>query len=138
VISEVKPQRHREHGDGLHQELTQQIIGAAIDVHREIGPGLLESVYEACLAHEMSLRKLPFESQKQVLVRYKGVQLSSDLRADFIVDGRVVVELKAVDEVLPVHRAQIMTYMRLAECKVGLLINFNVPQLVKGLERFAL
>lgn len=118
--------------------MTQQIIGAAIDVHREIGPGLLESVYEACLAHEMSLRKLPFESQKQVLVRYKGVQLSSDLRADFIVDGRVVVELKAVDEVLPVHRAQIMTYMRLAECKVGLLINFNVPQLVKGLERFAL
>jgi GxxExxY protein len=138
VISELKPQRHREHGDGLHQELTQQIISAAIDVHREVGPGLLESVYEACLAHELSLRKLPFEPQKQVLVRYKGVQLSSDLRADFIVDGRVVVELKAVDEILPVHRAQIMTYMRLAECRVGLLINFNAQQLVKGLERFAL
>ena len=138
VISEIKPQRHREHGNGLHQDLTQQIIGAAIEVHREIGPGLLESVYEACLAHELSLRRLPFESQMQVLVRYKGVQLSSDLRADFIVDGRVVVELKSVDEILPVHRAQIMTYMRLTECRVGLLINFNVPQLVNGLERFAL
>jgi GxxExxY protein len=138
VITEVKPQRHREHRDGLHHELTQQIIAAAIDVHRAIGPGLLESVYEACLAHELALRKVPFESQKQVLVRYKGVQSASDLRADLIVDGRVVVELKAVDQMTDVHRAQILTYMRLANCGIGLLINFNVAQLVKGVERFAL
>jgi GxxExxY protein len=138
VISEIKPKRHGEHRDGLHQELTQQIIAAAIDVHKGVGPGLLESVYEACLAHEMALRKIAFESQKQVLVRYKGVQLAFDLRADLIVDGRVVVELKAVDQMTDVHRAQILTYMRLANCRIGLLINFNVAQLVKGVERFAL
>jgi GxxExxY protein len=94
---EAKPQRLREHRDGKHRELTEQIIGAAIEVHRSIGPGLLESVYENCLAHELSLRKLAFESQKEVLVRYKDVQLTSDLRADFIVENKVVVELKAVD-----------------------------------------
>jgi GxxExxY protein len=134
----MEPQRHREHRDGLHHELTEQIIGAAIEVHKHIGPGLLESVYESCLAHEMSLRHIPFESQKQVAVRYKAVQLASDLRADFIVNGRVVVELKAADAILPVHRAQILTYLRLTNCKIGLLINFNTEQLVKGIERFAL
>jgi len=135
---QMEPQRHREHRDGKHRELTERIIGAAIEVHRTLGPGLLESVYESCLAHELSLRGIPFESQKQVLVRYKSVQLASDLRADFIVDGKVIVELKAVDTILPVHRAQILTYMRLANCDVGLLINFNVEQLTKGIERFIL
>ena len=123
----------------MHEnEISERIIGAAIEVHRHIGPGLLESVYESCLAHELSLRSVAFESQKQVLVRYKGIQLASDLRADFIVDGKVIVELKAVDAILPVHRAQILTYMRLANCEVGLLINFNVEQLTKGIERFVL
>ena len=135
---QVEPQRHREHRDGKYRELTEQIIGAGIEVHRALGPGLLESVYESCVAHELSLRGIPFESQKQVLVKYKAVQLASDLRADFIVENRVVVELKAVDAVLPVHRAQILTYMRLANCEVGLLINFNVQQLTKGIERFIL
>ncbi len=135
---QIEPQRHREHRDGKHRELTEQIIGAAIEVHRALGPGLLESVYECCLAHELSLHGVAFESQKQVLVRYKAVQLASDLRADFIVDGKVIVELKAVEVLLPVHRAQILTYMRLADCEVGLLINFNVEQLTKGIERFVL
>jgi GxxExxY protein len=137
-MTEVEPQRHREHRDGKHRELTEQIIGAAIEVHRALGPGLLESVYESCLAHELCLRGVPFESQKQVVVRYKAVQLASELRADFIVDGKVVVELKAVDAVLPVHRAQLLTYLRLTKCEVGLLINFNVEQLTKGIERFSL
>ncbi len=134
----MEPQRHREHGDGKHRELTQRIIGAAIEVHRHLGPGLLESVYASCLAHEFSLGRIPFESQKQVVVRYKSVQLSSELRADFIVDGKVVVELKAVDELTDIHRAQVLTYMRLTACDVGLLINFNVDQLTKGIERFVL
>jgi len=135
---EVEPQRHREHRDGKCRQLTEQIIGAANEVHRHLGPGLLESVYETCLAHEFSLCELPFESQKQVLVRYKAIQLAADLRADFIVANQVVVELKAVEGLLPVHRAQILTYMRLAGCEVGLLINFNVAQLTKGIECFAL
>jgi GxxExxY protein len=121
-----------------HEELTARIIGAAIEVHRHLGPGLLESVYETCLARELALQGIPFESQKQVLVHYKDVQVASDLRADFIVGGIVVVELKAVDCVLPIHRAQVLTYMRLTGCEVGLLINFNVEQLVKGVERFVL
>jgi GxxExxY protein len=135
---QLEPQRHREHRDGKHRDLTEQIIGAAIEVHRSLGPGLLESVYESCLAHELSLRNVPFQSQLQVLVRYKGVQLASDLRADFVVDNKVVVELKSADAILPVHRAQILTYMRLTKCEVGLLINFNVEQLTRGIERFSL
>jgi GxxExxY protein len=134
----MEPQRHREHRDGLHHELTEKIIGAAIEVHKHLGPGLLESVYGSCLAHELSLRGIPFESQKQVVVQHKSVQLASDLRADFIVDDKAVVELKAVDAISPVHRAQILTYMRLTTCRVGLLINFNTEQLVKGIERFVL
>ena len=121
-----------------HEDLTKRIIGAAIEVHKHVGPGLLESVYENCLAHELSIQGIPFESQKQVLVRYKGVQLASELRADFVVDSKVIIELKAVEALTPVHRAQILTYMRLANCEVGLLINFNVEQLTKGMERFVL
>jgi GxxExxY protein len=135
---QLEPQRHRERRDGKHREVTEQIIGAAIEVHRALGPGLLESVYESCLAHELSLRGVTFEPQKQVLVRYKSVQLASDLRADLIVENKVVIELKTVDAILPVHRAQILTYMRLTNCEVGLLINFNVEQLTKGIERFSL
>ncbi len=121
-----------------YEEITQQIIGSAIEVHKHLGPGLLESIYETCLAHEFSLRKIQFASQKQVLVAYKNVQLTSDLRADFIVENKIIVEIKAVDAILPVHRAQTLTYMRLAHCDVGLLINVNVEQLTKGIERFVL
>ena len=117
------------------EELTEQIIGAAIEVHREIGPGLLESAYQACLEREFVLRGLPFEPQKPLTVAYKGVQLDCGYRLDFVVDDKVVVELKAVDELHPVHEAQLMTYLKLTGCRVGLLINFNVIQLVKGIKR---
>ena len=131
----IKPRRH---GDLKHRELTERILGAAIEVHRHLGPGLLESVYETCTAHEFSLQKIPFESQKQVEILYKGVRLAADLRADFIVDSKVVVELKAMDAILPIHRAQLLTYMQLCKCEVGLLINFNSDQLMRGVERFVL
>ncbi len=117
------------------KELTEQIIGAAIAVHRELGPGLLESVYEACLAHEFTLRELSFEREKSLPVTYKGMHLDTGYRLDFVVDGKVIVELKAVDEIHPVHEAQLLTYLKLAQCRVGLLINFNVPVLKDGIRR---
>jgi len=117
------------------KELTEQIIGAAIEVHRSLGPGLLESAYQACLAHELSLRKLSFEREKPLPIEYKGVQLDCGYRLDFLVEGKVVVELKAVESVLPVHEAQLITYLKLTGCRVGLLINFNVPVLKDGITR---
>lgn len=123
----------------LHEkELTQQIIGAAIEVHREVGPGLLESAYQACLAHEFSLRGLPFEQEKPLAVEYKGIQLDCGYRLDFVVAEKVVVELKAVDGLRPIHEAQLLTYLKLTGCRVGLLINFNVPILKNGIKRIVL
>ena len=119
----------------IEKELTGQIIGAAIEVHRELGPGLLESTYQACLAQEFSMRGLPFQREKPLPVEYKGHQLDCGYRLDFIVDEKVVVELKAVDEIHPVHQAQLLTYLKLTGCKVGLLINFNVPVLKDGITR---
>ena len=118
-----------------HQELTREIIGAAIEVHRALGPGLLESAYQACLAREMTLRELPFEKEKPLPVKYKGDLLDCGYRLDFLVAGKVVLELKAVDKVHPIHEAQLLTYLKLTGCKVGLLINFNVPVLKKGITR---
>ncbi|MCC7354220.1 MAG: GxxExxY protein [Anaerolineae bacterium] len=115
--------------------LTDQIIGAAIAVHRELGPGLLETAYQACLAQEFSLRGLPFEQEKPLSVEYKGVQIDCGYRLDFLVAGKVVVELKAVDAIQPVHEAQLLTYLKLTGCRVGLLINFNVPALKDGIRR---
>jgi GxxExxY protein len=117
------------------KELTEQIIGAAIEVHRSLGPGLLESAYQACLAHELGLRKLSFECERSLPVKYKGVQLDCGYRLDFLVEDKVVVELKAVESVLPVHEAQLLTYLKLTGCRVGLLINFNVPVLKDGITR---
>ncbi len=119
-------------------ELTEQIIGAAIEVHRELGPGLLESTYETCLAHELSLRQIPFERQKPIPVRYKGLELDCGFRVDLLVDGLVIVELKAVDTFAPVHQAQLLTYLKLTGCKLGLLLNFNVRLLKQGIQRVAL
>jgi GxxExxY protein len=120
----------------LHEEaLTREIIGAAIEVHRELGPGLLESAYRSCLARELSLRGLPFEQEKPLPVEYKGVRLECGYRLDFVVDGKVVVELKAVDEIHPVHEAQLLTYLKLTGCRVGLLLNLNVPVLRDGITR---
>ncbi len=117
--------------------LTGQIIGAAIEVHRHLGPGLLETAYEHALAYEFDLRKVPYERQKPLPVLYKGVRLNSDLRLDFLVGGLVIVELKAVAELIPIHSAQIITYLKISGCKVGLLMNFNVKMMKHGIKRFA-
>ena len=117
------------------EELTEKIIGAAIEVHRQVGPGLLESIYQACLAREFALQGLSFEAQKPLAIEYKGVRLEGGYQLDFVVDGKVVVELKAVDALLPVHEAQLLTYLRLTGCRVGLLINFNVAVLKNGIKR---
>jgi GxxExxY protein len=118
--------------------LSKVIIGAAIEVHRQLGPGLLESAYEECLAHELSLRQIPFERQKPVPIEYKGVQLDCGFRLDFLVDRLVVVELKAVDKLAPIHEAQVLTYLRLTGCKLGLLLNFNALKLSSGIKRMVL
>ena len=107
------------------QELTSKIIAAAIEVHRALGPGLLESAYLACLVRELVLRGIPIEQEKPLPVEYKGVRLDCGYRLDLLVNGKVVVELKAVDALHPVHEAQLLTYLKLSGCRVGLLINFN-------------
>ena len=122
----------------LEKDLTDKIIGAAIEVHRALGPGLLESAYQLCLAQECKLQKLPFEEQVALNLNYKGIALESGYRMDFIFDKRVVVELKAVEQVLPVHEAQLLTYLKLTGIRVGLLINFNTPVLKDGIYRRAL
>jgi GxxExxY protein len=121
----------RSFGDG-----TEAIIGACIEVHRHLGPGLLESAYAAALARELGLRGIPFERQRAVSLQYKGAPLPCGLRLDFVVYGRVIVELKAVERTLPVHDAQAITYLKLAGLEVALLVNFNVPVLRHGLRRF--
>lgn len=123
----------------LHEEeLTERIIGALIEVHRTLGPGLLESAYQACAAREFALRGFSFEQELPLPLEYKGVRLDCGYRLDFIVAGKVVVELKAVDALQPVHEAQLLTYLRLTGCKVGLLVNFNVPVLKHGIKRMVL
>ena len=116
-------------------ELTDSVIAASIDVHRHLGPGLLESAYEECLCHEISLRKLAFERQVPLPVRYKAVSLDCGYRLDVVVDNRLVLELKAVESLQPIHEAQLLTYLKLSGMKCGLLINFNVPVLKAGLKR---
>ena len=116
-------------------ELTEIMIGCAIDVHRTLGPGLLESTYELCLCRELSLRNIPFERQKPIPVIYKGVKLDCGYRADVVVDGSILVGIKAIDSLLPVHEAQLLSYLKLGGWKVGLLINFNVELLKHGIRR---
>ena len=123
----------------LHEEdLTGQIIGAAIDVHRELGPGLLESAYEECLCHELSLRRISFQRQVPFPVLYKSVRLDCGFRADLIVDNRVVVELKAIETLTELYKAQLLTYLRITRLKVGLLFNFNCEILKNGMVRLVL
>lgn len=116
-------------------ELTHEIIGAAIEVHRHLGPGLLESAYEECLCHELSLRGLPFERQKPIPVVYKETKLDCGYRIDLLVADRVVVELKSIESLAPIHDAILLTYLRLSSCRLGLLINFNVITLKDGVRR---
>lgn len=121
--------------DLVESELTEKIIGAAIEVHRQLGPGLLESTYQACLARELELGGIPFERERLLPVEYKGVYVDCGYRLDFVVDGKVIIELKSVEAVFPVHTAQLITYLKLTGLKVGLLINFNVPVLKNGIKR---
>ena len=122
--------------DEERDPLTAEVIGAAIEVHREMGPGLLESVYQTCPEHELGLRQLAFEPQKHLPLLYKGRLLENDVIMDFFFPGRLVVELKAVEKVLPIHEAQLMSYLRLSKTRVGLLINFHVPILKQGIKRY--
>jgi GxxExxY protein len=119
-------------------DLTQQIIGCAIEVHKHWGPGLYEEIYERSLCHELRLRKVAFESQVKLPLLYKGEPVGDDLRLDLIVQNKVVVELKAVKTLEPIHKAQLLTYMKLTGCSVGLLINFNVTMLKQGIKRMVL
>jgi GxxExxY protein len=117
--------------------LTGRIIGAAIEVHRQLGPGLLESSYTRCLQMEFEWQQLPYVTQFVVPLKYKGVLLDTVYKIDLVVEGAVVVELKCLDRLLPVHEAQLLTYLRLTGFPVGLLINFNVPRLADGVKRLA-
>ena len=119
----------------LEQELTGKIIGAAIEVHKELGPGLLESAYQHCLARELSLRELDFQREVSLPIQYKGEALDGGYRADFIIAQKVIVELKAIEALAPIHEAQLLTYLKLSGCHVGLLINFNVSTLKDGIIR---
>lgn len=116
-------------------DLSNTVIGCAIEVHRELGPGLLESAYEKCLAHELVSKQIPFQLQKSMPVEYKGVQIDCGYRIDVLVDNQLVVELKAVAELEPIHEAQLLTYLKLAKVRTGLLINFNVTRLKHGIKR---
>ena len=116
-------------------EISKNIIGAAIDVHKALGPGLLESVYEECLCRELELRDIRFVRQYAVPVKYKGVKLDCSYRLDVLVENKVVVELKSVEKLLPIHDAQLLSYLKLTNRTVGLLINFNVPILKQGIRR---
>lgn len=118
--------------------VTEKIIGSAIEVHRHLGPGLLESAYQRCLTYELSLRKIAFACQVQVPARYKGIELECGFRMDFFVEGQVIVELKAVAETLGIHRAQLLSYMKLADISTGLLLNFHVELLRDGITRMKL
>jgi len=133
---------HLSSADGMasmdEDALSKAIIGAAIEVHRHLGPGLLESAYEQCLAHELSLRGIAFERQKRVPVCYKGVQLDCGFRLDLLVQDKVVVEVKAVDNLNAVHQAQGLTYLKLTGYRLGMLLNFNERSMRSGIKRLVL
>ncbi|MEO9930576.1 GxxExxY protein [Rhodopirellula bahusiensis] len=119
-------------------KLSHRVIGCAIEVHRELGPGLLESAYEQCLAHELRRNSIPFQLQHPQPVRYKDVTLDCGYRIDLLVEGSIILELKSVEKLKGIHEAQLLTYMKLAGIPTGLLINFNVTRLKDGLRRFVL
>ena len=117
--------------------LTGEVINAAIEVHKNLGPGLLESIYEECLCHEFGLRKIPYERQKELPIEYKGIRLNANFRLDALVNEQLILEIKACEALLPIHEAQLLTYLKLTGLKLGLLINFNVPMLKDGIKRIA-
>ncbi len=119
-------------------ELSKKVIGCALEVHRHLGPGLLESTYEQCLAYELKLQEMRFKLQHPLPVKYKGIKLDCGCRIDLFVEDTLIVELKSVEKILPIHQAQLLTYMKLADIAVGLLINFNVKYLKSGIKRMVL
>ena len=127
--------RGAENAEDVHNAISEQVIGAAIQVHRFLGPGLLESVYAACLAREFHLQGIQFEQEQPILVGYKGIKIDNGYRVDFVVEQLVILEIKAADRLHPIHTAQLLTYLRLTDKKLGLLINFNVPVLRDGIRR---
>ena len=116
-------------------ELSSKIIGAAIEVHKALGPGLLESAYEECLCHELSLRGMSFESQKPLPILYKGKRLDCGYRLDMVVEKAIILELKSCEKIEPIHKAQLLTYLKLSGLKLGLLLNFNVSLMRAGIVR---
>lgn len=122
----------------LHAHITETVIKAAMRVHSELGPGLLESAYSACLRYEFEQAEIRYEPQVPLPLRYRGVRLDAGYRLDFLVEDTVIVELKAVEAVLPLHRAQLLSYLRLSGRPVGLLLNFNVPRMALGIHRMVL
>ena len=116
-------------------KLSGIILDCSIEVHKNLGPGLLESVYEVCLCKELSLRGIKFQRQVSLPINYKGEKLDADYRIDILVEDEIIVELKSVEQMIPVYEAQLLTYLKLADKKLGLLINFNVPRLVDGFKR---
>jgi GxxExxY protein len=124
--------------DSETDKIAKEIVDSAYQVHLNLGPGLLENAYEVCLAHEISKRGLNVQRQVEIPLVYKEVQVDAGFRLDLLVEKKIIVEIKAVEQLLPVHRAQVITYLKLLKNKLGFLINFNVPVLKKGLERIAL
>ena len=118
--------------------ITEEIISAAIKIHKAIGPGLLESTYEACMLYELNKNKYKVDRQKKMPVIYQKVKIDFGYRIDLLVEGKVIVELKSVEKILPIHKAQLLSYLKLSSCKVGLLINFNVRYLRDGIHRMIL
>jgi GxxExxY protein len=129
---------HRDTENTERDPISSSVIGAAIEVHRILGPGLLESAYEECLCHEVSLRGIAFERQLALPVNYKGVKLDCGYRLDIVLPGKLVIEVKAVEALAPIHDAQLLTYLKLAGIRTGLLLNFNVPLLRDGIRRLVL
>ena len=127
--------RGTEDTEVLSRSRTHDIVGAAIEVHRRLGPGLLESAYQTCLCRELLIRGIGFQSQVPLLVQYRGLLLDCGYRLDIVVNDSIIIEVKAVRKVLPIHRAQVLTYLRLTKYRLGLLINFNVEVLRSGVYR---
>jgi len=119
-------------------DLTEKVIGCAIEVHRTLGPGLLENTYEQCLAHELSMQAVPFKLQVPIPIKYKNIKLECGYRLDFLVDDCLILELKSVEKLSKLHEAQILTYLKLTKIGTGLLINFNASKLVNGIKRYKL
>jgi GxxExxY protein len=122
-------------GELIHGEITEKVLGAAIEVHKHLGPGPLESVYESCLCHELGIHGLSFQRQVQLPLEYKGLRVDAAFRLDLVIEDKIIVELKSQEGILPVHEAQLMTYLKLTGMRVGLLLNFNVPIMKDGIIR---